>query len=367
MWICARRDERVDPPALRALQRLGGPVDVAGGDARERRDHRARGRSTRSRARRRTRPPTRSGTPPRGCRRCSRASCSAISTFSALRERDAGRLLAVAQGRVEDPDYGRCRRATLPSLHRGPPSSRSPTRASSGAAPVPRPRAGTCAPRCRSREEVGEAAVGLRDPLLRERAVLDLVEDRDASRRAVLVVDHPRAARVVAVLGRVARSSSASTTGRPRTSGPRSASARAGTRSTRSRAGSRPRRASRTRPGPAPSAAAEHGLLAEEVGLGLLLERGLDARRRAPRRCRPRRRAPARAPCPVASWCTATSAGVPMPCSYVRRTRWPGALRRDHRDVDVGRRRDRPEVDVEAVGEHQHVAGFEVRARCPRA
>ena len=27
---------------------------------------------------------------------------------------------------------------------------------------------------------------------------------------------------------------------------------------------------------------------------------------------------------PVASWCTAISAGVPMPCSYVRRTRWPG-------------------------------------------
>ena len=71
-------------------------------------------------------------------------------------------------------------------------------------------------------------------------------------------------------------------------------------------------------------AAAEHRLLAEEVGLGLFLERGLDARRRARRRCRPRRRARAPGPCPVASWCTAISAGVPMPCSYVRRTRWPG-------------------------------------------
>ena len=35
-------------------------------------------------------------------------------------------------------------------------------------------------------------------------------------------------------------------------------------------------------------------------------------------------------------------------------------LRRDHRDVDAFGRRDRPEVDVEPVREHQHVAGFEV-------
>jgi hypothetical protein len=32
------------------------------------------------------------------------------------------------------------------------------------------------------------------------------------------------------------------------------------------------------------------------------------------------------------------------------------ALRRDHRDVDPGRRLDRPEADVEAVGEEQRVA-----------
>ena len=64
---------------------------------------------------------------------------------------------------------------------------------------------------------------------------------------------------------------------------------------------------------------------------------------------------------PVASWCTATSAGVPMPCSYVAPNQVPGALRSDHRDVHARRRHDRAEVDVEAVREHQHVAGFEVR------
>ena len=38
-----------------------------------------------------------------------------------------------------------------------------------------------------------------------------------------------------------------------------------------------------------------------------------------------------------------------------------GALRRDHPDVDVAGRVDPPEVDVEAVGEHQQLAGAQVR------
>jgi hypothetical protein len=38
-----------------------------------------------------------------------------------------------------------------------------------------------------------------------------------------------------------------------------------------------------------------------------------------------------------------------------------GGLRRDHGDVDVLRRDDALEADVEAVGEHQHLAGGEVR------
>ena len=38
-----------------------------------------------------------------------------------------------------------------------------------------------------------------------------------------------------------------------------------------------------------------------------------------------------------------------------------GALGRDHPDVDDARRLDPPEVDVEAVGEHQQLAGAQVR------
>ena len=40
----------------------------------------------------------------------------------------------------------------------------------------------------------------------------------------------------------------------------------------------------------------------------------------------------------------------------------PGALGRDHGDVHVLRRHDLVEVDVEAVGEHEHVALFEIVA-----
>ena len=73
-------------------------------------------------------------------------------------------------------------------------------------------------------------------------------------------------------------------------------------------------------------AAAEHGLLAEEVGLGLVLERRLDdaaagaadalgvGERERPARCRWR---------PAA---TATRPGTPEPSRYWRRTRWPGPL-----------------------------------------
>jgi hypothetical protein len=38
-----------------------------------------------------------------------------------------------------------------------------------------------------------------------------------------------------------------------------------------------------------------------------------------------------------------------------------GALRGDHRDIDAGGRIDELVVDVEAVGEHDHVALFQVR------
>ena len=39
----------------------------------------------------------------------------------------------------------------------------------------------------------------------------------------------------------------------------------------------------------------------------------------------------------------------------------PGSLRSDHRHVDILGRRDEPEVNIEAVGEHQRLAGSQVR------
>ena len=78
----------------------------------------------------------------------SRASCSAISTFSARVSAMPG---ACSPSRRV---VSKIRTWCLPSAYvavsvliRGPPSRRSPTRASSGAGPVPPLRAGTCAPR----------------------------------------------------------------------------------------------------------------------------------------------------------------------------------------------------------------------------
>ena len=109
-------------------------------------------------------------------------------------------------------------------------------------------------------------------------------------------------------------------------------------------------------------AAAKDGLLAEQVGLGLFLEGGLDdartqradALKRRPELCpglcrwRPGRRR--------------RSAGTPPPSVYTRRTKWPGPLGATIVTSTFGRRDDLVEVDVEAVGEHEHVALFEVVA-----
>ena len=46
---------------------------------------------------------------------------------------------------------------------------------------------------------------------------------------------------------------------------------------------------------------------------------------------------------------------------YSSRTRWPGDLGATIEHVDVGPHDDRAEADVEAVREHHHVAGREVR------
>ena len=114
-------------------------------------------------------------------------------------ERDPGRLLAVAERGVEDPYV---RRGRWRSVIRGPPSRRTPTRASSDAARGPRSSSWDPRASRRSREEVGEAGLGLPDPLLRERAVLDLGEDL-AHAFANALVDDPGSAQVVALLGRV--------------------------------------------------------------------------------------------------------------------------------------------------------------------
>ena len=73
-------------------------------------------------------------------------------------------------------------------------------------------------------------------------------------------------------------------------------------------------------------AAAEDGLLAEEVGLGLLEEGGLQyaAAGGADAFCIGERRSAARSS--VAFWWMATSAGTPPPSVKTRRTRWPGPL-----------------------------------------
>jgi hypothetical protein len=107
-------------------------------------------------------------------------------------------------------------------------------------------------------------------------------------------------------------------------------------------------------------AAAQHRLLAEQIGLGFLGERCLDdagahdadalgvrqrQRARLARRVlldREQRRRPG-------------ALDEQLADAVARR------LRGDHRDVEIGARRDRAEADVEAVREHQHVARLQVR------
>ena len=64
---------------------------------------------------------------------------------------------------------------------------------------------------------------------------------------------------------------------------------------------------------------------------------------------------------PVASWWTASSAGVPRAFDVQLADAVARRLRRDHRHVDVLARHDRAEADVEAVREHQHLARRQVR------
>src|SRR5215218_7460378 len=132
------------------------------------------------------------------------------------------------------------------------------------------------------REEVGEAGIGLGQPLLGEGAVLDLRQDL-AHALANALVDDPGAAQVVAPLGRVG----------DRVAHPGQAALvdqvddqlelvqALEVRDLRLVAGPH----QRLEPGldERGDPAAQHGLLAEQVGLGFLLEGGLDdARPRGP-------------------------------------------------------------------------------------
>src|SRR5436190_6885140 len=207
--------------------------------------------------------------------------------------------------------------------------------------------------------EVREAVLGLSDPLLRELAALDLVQDA-AHLRAGLLVDDARSARVVAVLRGVGD-------GVPHPAHPalveevddelelvetlevRDLRLVAGRDERVEARGDQRRRSS-----------AQDGLLAEEVGLGLLLERGLDdARAEHADAVRVRERALERLAGRVALHGDERRGADTLDVGAADEV--SGPLRRDHRDVDALRRLDLAEVDVEPVREHQRVARLEVR------
>ena len=108
-------------------------------------------------------------------------------------------------------------------------------------------------------------------------------------------------------------------------------------------------------------AAAEHDLLAEEVGLGLLGERGLeDARAAAADPLGVGQRqglAGGRAVVSV----VAIRQGTPPPLTNSLRTRWPGPLGATRAQSTPSGGHDLAEVDVEPVRAEQQVAGPEVR------
>ena len=101
--------------------------------------------------------------------------------------------------------------------------------------------------------------------------------------------------------------------------------------------------------------AAEHRLLAEEVGLRLLLEGGLD-HPRAPRSDRARVRERDLPGHPRRVLVHGDEARRPVARHVGRPHQVPRRLRRDHDHVEVGPRLDLAEVDVEPVGEGERGA-----------
>ena len=106
--------------------------------------------------------------------------------------------------------------------------------------------------------------------------------------------------------------------------------------------------------------AAQHGLLAEQVGLGLLGERGLDPTgAQGADRLRVGQRQVPRTTGRVLLH--GDDRGHAAPGHVLAADQVTRALRGHHAHVDVGRRLHVAEADVEPVGEEQRVPGLEVR------
>ncbi len=107
------------------------------------------------------------------------------------------------------------------------------------------------------------------------------------------------------------------------------------------------------------SATAQHGLLAEEVGLGLVLERGLDdARAGAADALGVRQRE--RLALVLGILVDRDQTRHALAVDELTAHQVTGTLRGHHADGDVGRRLDQVEMDVEAVTEEQRVAVLQI-------
>ena len=201
--------------------------------------------------------------------------------------------------------------------------------------------------------------LALGDPVAGERPVLDLLEDL-LHRLADVLVDDPRPADVVAVLGRVADAEAheveAAAVHQVDDQLELVHRLEVGELGLVAGLDQRLEAHLDQRRGPA----AQDGLLAEQVGLGLLGEGRLeDARPGRADRPAVGEDAVARGPGLVAM--DREQGGHAAAGPVDRAEQVARALRRDHPDVDDAGRVDPPEVDVEAVGEHQQVAGAQVR------
>src|SRR6266540_1708402 len=264
-----------------------------------------------------------------------RASCSAISTFSGLVSAIPGACSpsrrVVSKMRTTSSGIGHHLLLRLqPRHHPAKLATDVLDTGRPGLAPEP--------------AEVREAVLGLGDPLLGEFPALDLVQD-PLHLRAHLVVDHSRAPRVVAVLGRVG----------DRVPHPAHAALVHQVHDQLQLVealevrdlGLVPRAHQRLEPRPDQlgDPAAKHDLLAEQVGLGLLLEARLD--HTCPGHTYPRRvRQRALEGLSGGVLVHGNQRGRPDALLIRPPEKMAGTLGRDHRDVHPVRRSDPSEVDV---------------------